>query len=246
MKIKFIGTGSGQTSLKRFHSSLLIQKNEYKLLIDTGDSAARALMNSGEDVNTISAILFTHMHPDHSAGLPSFIVQLKMIKRKKELIIYSHSEHKKQLTEILINTHIYPERLEFPLTFRVYNPGEDFYAGEGITFRAELNVHLKELEENPAGISPVSCSFLFNMDDKNLFYTGDIGDEGDLYKFSNERIDIIIAESTHVPLEKLGKAYKALNAEFLYLTHIADDMEIPAVFLNDKIIAVTDGYEIYI
>jgi ribonuclease BN (tRNA processing enzyme) len=244
MIIKFIGTGSGQTSLKRFHSSILIQASGGSLLIDTGDGVSRALMSLGIDFNTIDGILYTHMHPDHAAGLPSLIVQLKMLKRKKELVIYCHPNHVEQLTGILNFMHIYPERLEFPLKFITLMPDGLTETGWGIKFKSELNHHLMDLEKNPKGITPVSCGYLFHLKDKKVFYTGDIGEEEDLYKFSDDRKDIIIAESTHIPLDKIKEAFIKSGADRLYLTHIAEDSEIPETELNEKILAVSDGYEI--
>jgi ribonuclease BN (tRNA processing enzyme) len=246
MKIKFIGTGSGKTSLKRFHSSFMIQSGSYNLLVDTGDGISKALLSAGIELNTISSILYTHMHPDHAAGLPSFIVQQKMLKRKDELLVYCHSAHPEQLAALLNSTHIYPSRLEFKLEFKTFLPGGITDTGKGIRFRFELNTHLKDLDKNPEGINPVSCSFLFSLDNKQVFYTGDIGEEVDLYKFRDEKIDIMIAESTHVPVENIIKASKELGAEYLYLTHISDDEDIPVEYLGTKIIAVNDKDEINI
>jgi ribonuclease BN (tRNA processing enzyme) len=244
MKIKFIGTGSGQTSLKRFHSSFVIQSGNFNLLVDTGDGTSRALLNAGIDFNSITAILFTHMHPDHSAGLPSFLVQLKMLKRKDGLTIYCHNKHTEQITAFLNNTHIYIDRLGFMLEFRTFLPGGLTDTAGGLVFKTELNSHLKDLQSNPKGIKPISCGFLFSYQDKNIFYTGDLGDEKDLYIFRNEKIDIIITESTHISFEKLEKAFAELGAGSMYLTHIADDLIFPEGFLKDNIIAVEDGYEI--
>jgi ribonuclease BN (tRNA processing enzyme) len=246
MKIKFIGTGSGQTSLKRFHSSFLIQSDEYSLLVDTGDGTSKALLRGGVDFNSISALIYTHMHPDHSAGLPSLIVQFKMMKRKKELFIFCHPLHKDQLLSLLNSTHVYPERLDFPINFSTFLPGGIAFIAEGIEFISGLNRHLEDLKENPEGITPVSCGFLFSLNNKKVFYTGDIGDEEDLYTFRNEKIDIMIAESTHIPLDKIRKAFMELGADYLYLTHISDDEEIPEKFIGENTAAVFDGYVINI
>ena len=67
-ELKFIGTGSGKTSLNRFHSSFFIKTSNYNLLIDAGDGESKALLSQGIDFNTIDGILFTHLHPDHYTG----------------------------------------------------------------------------------------------------------------------------------------------------------------------------------
>ena len=44
MQLTFIGTGSGRTSIDRFHSSLLFTVNDKNILIDAGDSISRAML----------------------------------------------------------------------------------------------------------------------------------------------------------------------------------------------------------
>ncbi|MEO8398834.1 MAG: MBL fold metallo-hydrolase, partial [Ignavibacteriaceae bacterium] len=75
-KIKFIGTGSGKTSLKRFHSSFLILNESYNLLVDTGDGISKALLLQNINYNSIDGILISHLHPDHYTGLPLLLVQM--------------------------------------------------------------------------------------------------------------------------------------------------------------------------
>ena len=89
MKIKFIGTGSGKTSLNQFHSSLLLISKNYNLLVDAGDGISRALLFNEIEFNIIDGILLTHLHPDHFSGLATLIVQMKMMKRKNSLDIFN-------------------------------------------------------------------------------------------------------------------------------------------------------------
>src|SRR5690606_40471278 len=77
MEIKFVGTGSGQTSLNRYHSSFLINTGGFNLLVDAGDGVSRALMHQKVLYNFIDGVLISHFHPDHYAGLTSLIVQMK-------------------------------------------------------------------------------------------------------------------------------------------------------------------------
>ena len=86
--IVFIGTSSAKTSLKRFHSSLLVKSHSFNLLIDCGDGISRALLSQDISLDLIDGILFSHLHPDHSAGFASLIVQMKQLKRKKNLKIF--------------------------------------------------------------------------------------------------------------------------------------------------------------
>jgi len=78
LEIKFVGTGSGKTLLKRYHSSFLIKTEAYNLLVDAGDGISRALLNQKVTFDSINGILISHLHPDHYSGLPSLIIQMKL------------------------------------------------------------------------------------------------------------------------------------------------------------------------
>lgn len=239
MKIKFIGTSSGKTSLKRFHSSFIIQKDVDTTLVDAGEGVSRALLSSGTDYNSISGIIFTHMHSDHSAGLPSLLTQMKMNKREEKLVIYCHSDHYSSLKSLLRITHVYPEKLEFPVNFRTFLPGEELMTGSGIIFKSASNSHLDHLISSPEN---VSCSLFFELAGKKVFYTGDVGNEEDLYLFNNERPDIFISEITHVSFDQVLKAFEKSGAGQLYITHIPD-VEIEKEG-DERATWVYDNYEI--
>ncbi|WP_339705698.1 MBL fold metallo-hydrolase [Algoriphagus aquimarinus] len=83
MKVTFLGTGTSQgvpvigcdcnvcTSLdfrdKRFRSSVHLQIGKLSLVIDTGPDFRSQILRAG--ITTLDAVLYTHEHKDHTAGL---------------------------------------------------------------------------------------------------------------------------------------------------------------------------------
>lgn len=83
MKVTFLGTGTSQgvpliacdcrvcTSTderdKRLRSSILIQKKGKNLVIDSGPDFRQQMLRCG--INRLDALLFTHAHKDHLAGM---------------------------------------------------------------------------------------------------------------------------------------------------------------------------------
>jgi phosphoribosyl 1,2-cyclic phosphate phosphodiesterase len=83
LKVTFLGTGTSQgvpvigcecrvcKSLdyrdKRFRTSVYIEANDVSFVIDTGPDFRMQMLRSG--INRLDAIIFTHEHKDHTAGL---------------------------------------------------------------------------------------------------------------------------------------------------------------------------------
>lgn len=223
----FIGTSSGKTSLKRYHSSILINYNNYKVLVDCGDAVSRALLSSKIDPNTIDSLVISHFHPDHISGLGSLITQMKLTKREKPLSIYTHPDFVSTIKFFLYNQYLFINKIKFGIRFHSFTFDEKTDLVKNLSFISRRNSHL-DGNINDAGMGRISfdsASFLFMINKKNVFYTGDIGKEEDLYLFTDYKIDIMISETTHEEPATIIKVFNELDAEKLYLTHIADEDE---------------------
>lgn len=90
MRAIILGSGS------KGNSTLLIGKNK-KILIDVGFSYPKMLMNLGEyDISPkdIDAVIVTHTHKDHIAGLSTFI-------KKNNTMVYSNNDMLTELSKII-------------------------------------------------------------------------------------------------------------------------------------------------
>lgn len=251
MFIRFIGTGSGKTSLQRFHSSFIISDNKFNLLVDCGDSTSRALLSQNISFSNIDAVLFSHFHADHFTGLPSFLTQLKMNKRVKPLILFAEKSNIKFLRDFIFNSYLFLERMDFELNFIEFEMNKKTKVAENFSFIARNNKHLEEYKkyDTKNKLSFSSASFLFNINEKLISYTGDIAEESDLYIFEKEKPEIIISEFTHISLQEILNCFQKLKPKKLILTHISEENEeiISNInkFLqnnfNNKIIASKDG-----
>ncbi len=109
MKVTFLGTGTSQgvpviacecevcTSLdyrdKRLRSSILVETPEFQLVVDTGPDFRQQMIR--ERVKRLDAVLFTHAHKDHTAGLDD--VRSFNFLQKKEMPVYGQAHALDQL-----------------------------------------------------------------------------------------------------------------------------------------------------
>lgn len=253
MKIKFLGTGSGKTSLNRYHSSFLISSSTNRLLVDCGDGISKAILKQSIHFNSIDSILISHFHADHFAGLPSLLTQMKLGGRKNELIIFVHSSEKPFLEEFIFHSYLFKERMTFELKIISFDEENEIKVSENLCFISKLNSHLEKYrkydQQNKLGF--VSLSFLFKDDENSVIYSGDIGTENDLLLF-DQKADWFITETTHIKSENFLEVIEKLNPRKLILTHIGDDFEealktfhqsLPDE-LKSRIILTFDGLEI--
>lgn len=252
MKITFIGTSSGKASLDRFHSSLLFSSQDYNLLIDAGDGISRALLVNQINFNSINGIIFTHLHPDHFCGLPTLIVQMKMMNRTEPLEIYIHESLTIVVEDFLMQTYLLHEKMKFEIRYRTYKADEHIKISNDFYFMARKNSHLVELEKYKVkypSISLYCASLLFETETKKIIYTSDVNSIEDLFLFNEYSSNIFITEATHLHHSVLIEAISKIETGKIYLTHFSDEdfqmideiLATIATHLKNKIIIANDG-----
>lgn len=101
MKLTFLGTGTSQgvpvitcdcpvcrsenPRDKRLRASVLIETGGKTFVVDTGPDFRQQMLR--EDVKTLDAVLFTHRHKDHTAGMDD--VRSFNFKQKRPMPIYA-------------------------------------------------------------------------------------------------------------------------------------------------------------
>ena len=90
--VTFIGTGDAFGSGGRLQTCILVDGPGIRFAIDFGASSLIGLRRQGVDPNSIDAILITHMHGDHCAGIPFFMLDAMLdAKRSAPLTIFGPS-----------------------------------------------------------------------------------------------------------------------------------------------------------
>jgi ribonuclease Z len=69
-KVTLLGTGNPRPVMSRFGPSILVEAGKQKLLFDCGRGATQRLYELKIPFNDISALFLTHLHSDHTVGIP--------------------------------------------------------------------------------------------------------------------------------------------------------------------------------
>jgi len=226
VKIRFVGTGSGKTSLKRHHSSLLISSKNYNILVDCGDGTSLAILKQNINFDSIDAVLISHLHADHYSGLASLLNQVKLLNRKTPFTIFIHRTLTNYIKSYLINSYLFIERLGFELNIIGVDENKEISLADSFSFISKLNSHLDKYKANAfsTNVNLSSLSFLFKDDKTSCIYTGDIASMNDMYLF-NEKVDWFIAESSHINLGDLKEIGDKNLADKIIMTHIDEESE---------------------
>ena len=153
MQVYFLGTGTSQgipvigsshsvckssdPKDKRLRVSVWVTWEDNSIVIDCGPDFRQQMLIS--DCSTLDAILFTHEHADHTAGLDD--IRPFFFKQKKDIPIYGHSRVLENLNRRF--DYIFETENKYPgapgvQTFAVNN-NEDFIIGQTKITPIEVN-----------------------------------------------------------------------------------------------------------
>ena len=89
VEVQVLGSGGPELEDKRASSSYLVwQSGQARLLVDSGGGSALRFGQAGAHVAQLDAILFTHLHVDHSADFPALIKSSYFEERHRPLPVY--------------------------------------------------------------------------------------------------------------------------------------------------------------
>jgi phosphoribosyl 1,2-cyclic phosphate phosphodiesterase len=228
LKITFLGTGTSQgvpvigcecevcRSLdyrnKRLRVSVLIEIDDWNLVIDTGPDFRQQMLR--ERVSKLDAVLLTHSHKDHIAGLDD--VRAFNFLQARGMPIYGTAATLEQVKK------------EFYYAFE-----NEKYPGTPILQLHEIDE--KEFEFNGIRITPLPVFHLrmpvlgFRIGDFSYITDANVIPEGTLTKLKGTKVLALNAlqkekHISHFNLEEAVIQAKKIGAEQTYFTHISHKM----------------------
>ncbi len=226
MQVTFLGTGTSQgvpviacncnvckskdPRDKRFRTSVLIKEKDATILIDAGPDFRLQMLNS--NVQNLDAILFTHEHKDHTAGLDD--VRAFNFKSKQAMQVYASKRVQKAL------------KLEYSYIFDANNnyPGIPQVNLNTIDGK---NFFINEIEITPISVYHYKLP-VFGFRIKDFTYITDANkiENKELEKVKGSKIIVLNAlrkepHISHFTLKEAIALLVTLKPEKAYLTHIS-------------------------
>ena len=225
MKVTFLGTGtstgipligsshpvccSSDHKDKRLRSSLFVQWKDYSFVIDTGPDFRQQMLR--ENIQTLDAVLFTHSHKDHTAGLDD--IRSFNFKSKKPMEIYC--------TEYVLSAL----KMEFSYIFSDFK-----YPGV-----PKVNINLFKNDSfnvNETKIIPIKALHhkltVHGFRIKDFVYLTDVSEIPEEEKLKMLNADVIVLDSlrkephlSHLCLQQSIDLINELKPKNSYLIHIS-------------------------
>jgi ribonuclease BN (tRNA processing enzyme) len=228
VRVTIFGSSAGfPTKTRANTTSVGVWRGEALYLLDAGEGAAGQFARLGIPPEALRAIFISHMHADHTGGLPVLMQWLQLNKRKRRLDICLPSEGMDGVQNVLSMHYLLPEWLGFDLELLAVEEGPG-YEAEGVSVEAIPNRHLQGFVERlkEAGDPRLGESFSYavEVDGKRILFTADLAHPSEV----PERLkgaDLAIVELAHYTPEELGEALSGLPLPRLVVTHLIHTLE---------------------
>jgi phosphoribosyl 1,2-cyclic phosphate phosphodiesterase len=225
MEITFLGTGTSQgipviachcevcTSTdqkdKRLRSSILIKEKGKQFVVDTGPDFRQQMLR--EKVEQLDAVLFTHEHKDHVAGLDD--VRAYNFKQRRKMDVYATERVQKALKreyEYIFDNNNYPGIPQIDL----HTIDKSVFHADGVAIQPIEVMHYK---------LPVLG---FRVNDFTYITDAKTIEEEEVEKIKGSRVLVLNAlrKTEHISHFNLSEAIalaERIQPEALYLTHIS-------------------------
>jgi ribonuclease BN (tRNA processing enzyme) len=224
VKITFLGTGDAFGHGGRLQACILVNASDCTFLMDCGATAMISMNRFGVNPNDIDLILISHLHGDHFAGIPFFVLDAQLhSKRQTPLVVAGPPGIRKRLETAMEVMFPGSSKVKRKFSLEV----EEMAPGQAYHFRTltVTPVPVDHASGDPALALGVDC------EGKRIAYTGDTA-WADTIREIGVNAHLLIAEAYfyekpikyHLSYLTLADHLAEMNPGRIILTHMSEDM----------------------
>ncbi len=241
VELQVLGSGGPEMEDRRASSSYLVRQDGHpRVLIDSGGGSALRFGQAGAKVSQLDAILFSHLHIDHTADFPALMKSAYFEDRQRPLPVYGPAGNDAfpATTEFVadlfdpahgayryLGNFLKGEDSGFTLEAHDVRPDaqqiQPVYSGDGLELAATTVVH----DGAPA------LAWRVSLGGKVLVFSGDTSGENGNLEMLARNADLLVAHNAvpegtsgkllnlHMPPSVIGRIAKAAAVKSLVLSH---------------------------
>jgi ribonuclease BN (tRNA processing enzyme) len=221
-RIHFVGAGDAFGNGGRFQTCFWVEGEHDNLLIDCGATSLTALKAATIEPNDIPAVVLTHLHGDHFAGLPFLVLDGQFRRRQLDLTIAGPPGTRERVEAGM--DLLFPGSLATKRRFDVR-----FIEVAFDTVTAVGGAQVRTIRVEQPGTP--ACAVRVELDGHAIAYTGDTAWTDDLIGLA-AGADLLIAEAYffdrqvpyHLDYATLHANRERLDCKRVILTHMSPDM----------------------
>ena len=221
MKLHFLGTCAGTEPMPdRNHQSFAIETNGTLYWFDAGAHCSATAHLMGLDLLSVKKVIISHTHMDHIGGLGNLFWDIRKLKHVKnqetkfdEITLYiPEMETWEGFSKILRNTEGGFNGMKISA-----NEIKDgiLFSDENMTVTAFHNHHLGTPEDD----AWKSFSYLIEVENKRLIYSGDIAELNEMDSLIGAGCDVLLIETGHCHYMDVCDYMNGKNISYLFYTH---------------------------
>lgn len=215
--IQIMGSGDAFGSGGRFQTCFWLDWNKKNILIDCGATSSVAFKKNNKNIEDIHAIMISHLHGDHLAGIPFLLMELAYSTRgmSHKIEIFGPKGHENSIREL--QEILYPGSLKYTDQITIFKE----YQGLDAFFDFKIKTYdVKHSElSRPKGIriSQANKVFAFSGDGEWSDNLVDLSEEADL--FICECYNFEQNTPGHLSYKKLMAKKQKLKCKKMMLNH---------------------------
>ena len=215
MKITFLGTSHGVPAADRFCSSTMLEVNGALYFIDAGAPLIDILLRRGVNLDRVRAIFTTHIHGDHTNGIPALADLFSWYFKTTSVDIFLTEQAGIDAFKTLVRT-VEGGLDEARVRFRLMT-ADTVYQDGNIRLTPCPTQHLA-VAGRPA------YAFLVEAEGKKALFSGDLSQKlakGDFPAYALENdVDLMVCEMAHFGVDDVRPYLEKCRAKALLFNHV--------------------------